>query len=145
MKMKKLLLFSILSSCLLIAGNVNASFIRMDKENETTNEKQESDSGVNKLKNISSINALLVGYGFYCRIDDTKIQIIHNAFQENIVNKLSEENKKIVLDNYEEKTKLAREKGPGFSSMTCENIYEEYSKILAIHKQNGNNLKINKK
>lgn len=113
-------------------GSASAQFIR---DNNTINE---SPASV-KLKNLSSINALLVGYGFYCKIDEAKVKLLHDNFQTNIINRLSGENKNMALNNYEEKVKMAREKGPSWSSMTCENIYDEYSKILAIMQKEGAN------
>lgn len=118
----------------------HAQFIR----DETISENKKENTALTKIRNLSSINALLVGYGFYCKIDDSKIKMLHDNFNNNVINRLNADNKKMMLDNYEEKIKIAREKGPSFSSMTCENIYDEYSKILAIMKQEGgNSIKIN--
>lgn len=121
-----------------MASISHAQFIR-DSNSSSNNT---DSAAIVKLKNLSSINALLVGYGFYCKIDEQKVKLLHNTFQSNVIDKLNSENKRIALTNYEDKVKMARERGPSWSSMSCENIYDEYSKILAImQKEGGSSIK----
>lgn len=94
----------------------------------------------NQIKNIASVNGLIVGYAIYCSIDPQKSKLIHDKFYALVAKAQSSSVQEVMVSEYEQKVKLARQNGPSYSGVDCAHIVKEVQKISNMIADNRDKL-----
>lgn len=100
-------------------------------ENKSMLKKQEIKRELLEITGYARYNSTIIGYAISCGLPKEDNKIIYNNYFKSLESyNLTEEEKIQIGSNFDETLKIAKEKGPSNSSLTCETFKMEFDKIV---------------
>ena len=130
----------LLKNCIVFSSIMLSAFVYAQivlPENKSLIKKQEIKRELFEIIGYGKYNSTIIGYAINCGLvkEDSKI-IYENYFKSVESYNFNDEEKNQIVTNFDETLKLARDKGPTNSSMTCETFKVEFDKIVKHIKNN---------
>lgn len=126
---------NIILSTILLSNLAYAQIIL--PENKSIIKKQEIKKEFLEIMGYARYNSTIIGYAISCGLPKEDNKIIYNNYFKSVENySLTEEEKSQIGINFDETLKLAKEKGPTNSSLTCETFKVQFDKIVSHIKNN---------
>lgn len=92
---------------------------------------QSNNDSLEQIKGVAAYNATFIGYALNCQFSPADIEAVKNQFVT-VLNQipLIDKDYQEVQKSFFETLKVAHEKGPANSNMTCEQFKTEFDKIV---------------
>ena len=131
----KLFKNSIIVSVILLSSLADAQIVL--QENKSIIKKQEIKKEFLEIIGYTGYISTVIGYAVSCGLPKEDNKIIYDNYFKSIKNyNFTEGEKSQIGINFDETLKLAKEKGPANSSLTCETFKVEFNKIVNHIKNN---------